>query len=174
MSENNRGKQEKRSFVIYTDSLDVLDNLSDVECGRLFRAIKAFQNDRQSELEELLNNPLVKGVFLNFQAYFTRDREEYERICNERRKAGANAAKKRQKSANSINCQQLVANSDNCYPDTDTDTDTDTENDNEKGVWGKNAREEIHPHSHWARDRKIQVLSLFLHIFHTQEENPVN
>ena len=30
MSEN-RGKQEKRSFVIYTDSLDVLDNMSDEE-----------------------------------------------------------------------------------------------------------------------------------------------
>ena len=48
----------------------------------------------------------------------------------------------------------------------DKDKDKDKDYDNEKGVWGKNAREETHPHSHWARDRKIQVLSLFLHIFH--------
>ena len=77
-------------------------------------------------------------------------------------------------------------------------------------MWGKNAREETHPHSHWAiieendkcpwddryrrfndwmkekaeycakhmqrseRDRRIQVLSLFLLIFHIQEENSLS
>ena len=68
----------------------------------------------------------------------------------------------------------MQANGSKCPLDTDTDTDTDYDYDydydNEKGVWGKNerahAREETHPHSHWARDRKTQVLSLFLHIFH--------
>ena len=57
--------------------------------------------------------------------------------------------------------------------DNDKDNDKDKDYDNEKGVWGKNAREETHPHSHWARDRKIQVLS-FLHIFHSQEENSLS
>ena len=61
----------------------------------------------------------------------------------------------KQMQANATNCQQMQSNGSKCSLDTDTDTDT------EKGVWGKNAREEAHPHSHWSRDRKIQVLSLF-------------
>ena len=151
MSEN-RGKQEKRSFVIYTDSLDVLDNMSDEECGQLFRAIKAFQNSRQDELKKLLDNPFIKGIFLNFQAYFTRDSEKYENICKKRKDAALKSSeKKKQMVANASNCKQLQANGSKCPLDTDTDTDTDTDNDNdnEKGVWGKNARayarEETHP-----------------------------
>ena len=54
----------------------------------------------------------------------------------------------------------------------DNDNDTDNDNDYEKGVWGKNAREETYPHSHWARDRKIQVLSLFLRILTTLQTSP--
>lgn len=155
MSKNNRGKQKKQSFVIYTDSLDILDNMSDTECGQLFRAIKAFQNSRQDELEKLLDNPFIKGIFLNFQAYFTRDYEKYENICKKRKDAALKSSeKKKQMVANASNCKQMQANGSKCPLDTDTDTDTDTDNDNdnEKGVWGKNAREETHPHpnSHWA------------------------
>ena len=146
MSEN-RGKQEKRSFVIYTDSLDVLDNMSDEECGQLFRAIKAFQNSRQDELKRLLDNPFIKGIFLYFQAYFTRDSEKYENICKKRKDAALKSSeKKKQMVANASNCKQLQANGSKCPLDNDNDND----NDNDKGVWGKNAREETHPHSHWA------------------------
>ena len=69
-----------------------------------------------------------------------------------------------------------------CPLDTDTDTENENENENEKGVWGKNARayerrnilgamnrlfivhkraRDTHTCSHYVRDRKIQVLSLF-------------
>ena len=35
----------KKSFKIYIDSLDVFDELSDEEIGRLFKAIRAFHRE---------------------------------------------------------------------------------------------------------------------------------
>ena len=144
MNENNRGKQEKRSFVIYTDSLDILDNMNDKECGQLFRAIKAFQNSRQDELEKLLDNPFIKGIFLNFQAYFTRDYEKYENICKKRKDAALKSSeKKKQMVANASNCKQMQANGSKYPLDTDTDTDTDSVCDNKR-------ERDTHTRSHWA------------------------
>lgn len=93
----------KKSFLIHIDSLDVLDDLNDKQCGQLFKAIKAFQHNNEIDLD-----PLVKIAFSPFKNQFKRDNEKYKKTCEARAKAGSKGGK--QKVANASNCKQKVAN----------------------------------------------------------------
>ena len=52
-------EKKRKSFVLHIDSLDILDDLEDEHVAKLFRAIKAFQNDEDPELDTI-----TKMVFL--------------------------------------------------------------------------------------------------------------
>ena len=62
---------KKKSFVLHIDSLDVLDDLSDEQAGKLFKAIKAYQKNDGMEVDSL-----VKIAFSPFKNQFTRDDEK--------------------------------------------------------------------------------------------------
>ena len=70
----------KKSFLLYIDSLDVLDDMSDEECGKLFKAIKAHQNNEEIELDSL-----TRIAFAPFKAQFARDNEKYNGIVERNR-----------------------------------------------------------------------------------------
>lgn len=61
--------------------------------------------------------------------------------------------------ANASNCKQLQANGSKCPLDNDNDNDYD----NEKGVWGKNAREEAPPLPLCKRQENSSPVSFFAH-----------
>lgn len=58
----------KKSFLIYIDSLDVLEELSDEEAGQLFKAVRAFHQNKVVEL-----SPMVRVAFSIFKTQFKRD-----------------------------------------------------------------------------------------------------
>jgi hypothetical protein len=58
----------RKSFILHKDSLDVLDDLTDEQCGQLFKAIKAYHCEGQIEL-----NALIKIAFSPFKNQFMRD-----------------------------------------------------------------------------------------------------
>ena len=93
----------RKSFIIHKDSLSVLDDLSDEQCGELFRAIKAYQSG-----EEIPLSPIAKIAFSPFKSQFDRDNEKYEKTCKARAEAGSKGGK--QKAANASKSQQKVAN----------------------------------------------------------------
>ena len=93
----------RKSFIIHKDSLSVLDDLTNEQCGELFRAIKAHQLDELIDL-----SPLVKIAFSPFRNQFYRDDEKYEKTCKVRADAGSKGGK--QKVANASKCKQTVAN----------------------------------------------------------------
>jgi len=43
-------KVEKKSFILYIDTLDISDHLSDKKLGKFFRAIINFQKNKEYEL----------------------------------------------------------------------------------------------------------------------------
>lgn len=100
---------KRKSFILHIDSLAVIDDLSDEQCGQLLRAIKAHQL-----CEGITLSGIVNIAFSPFKNQFIRDNEKYETTCKRRAEAGsmggkqkvANASKRRQKVAN-------VADSDN-------------------------------------------------------------
>ena len=76
--------KERKSFILHKDSLTVLDELSDEEAGRLFKAIKAFQNSEEVELDGLTRIALHP-----FKAQFERDIESYSNVVNRNKVNGA-------------------------------------------------------------------------------------
>jgi len=73
------------SFVLYADSLDILDLLSDEQAGQLFRTIRCYV--RGEDLPEL--DQIIKLAFIPIKNHLDRDAEKYERICKKRREVGA-------------------------------------------------------------------------------------
>lgn len=93
----------KKSFLLHIDSLDILDDLTNGQAGVLFKAIKAYQNDENFDLDSI-----VKMAFIPFKNQFKRDDEKYTKTCERRAIAGAKGGK--QKVANASKCKQELAN----------------------------------------------------------------
>lgn len=126
--------KKRKSFVLHKDSLDILDDLDDQQVANLFRAIKAFHNDENLELDQI-----TKITFAPFKNQFIRDNEKYEKTCERRAKAGSkgglakvanakNASKTKQKVANQAN----LADSKN-----KSDSDNDSKSDSESNINNK-------------------------------------
>ena len=72
---NNKKITDKEAFLIYKDSLDILDKLSDEQAGKLFKAIRCFQNE--IPLPEL--DFVLDLLFTNFKNQFIRDNKAYHK-----------------------------------------------------------------------------------------------
>lgn len=90
-------KMEKKSFILHLDSLSVLDELTDAQAGKLFKAIKAYHlrdaercyQDGDTGFDDLMKDFLIRVAFAPFKAQFERDREAYDEISTKRREAGS-------------------------------------------------------------------------------------
>jgi hypothetical protein len=65
----------KKAFLIYKDSLAVLDELTDEQAGQLFKAIKAYH-----EGSELALDFGLRMAFIPFKSQFIRDEDKYKAI----------------------------------------------------------------------------------------------
>lgn len=74
----------KKSFLLHIDSLDILDDLTDEQAGLLFKAIKAHQKS-----EGFIIDSIVKIAFSPFKNQFIRDDDKYENICAKRAESGS-------------------------------------------------------------------------------------
>jgi len=70
----------KTSFIIHLDSLDVIDDLSDEQCGELLRSMKAYHLK-----DDFTPSPIVKVAFSPFKNQFIRDAKKYESIVDRNR-----------------------------------------------------------------------------------------
>ena len=116
----------KKSFLLHIDSLDILDDLSNEDCGLLFKAIKDFQNQKEVEL------PLhIKMVFLPFRNQFIRDNEAYKKTCNTNAINGSKGGKQRVANA-SGGKQSLKSQANQADKDSDNDNKKDSDSENKK------------------------------------------
>jgi len=65
----------RKSFILHNDSLNVLDILTDEQAGKLFKAIRNYQNGVPQELDFGINI-----AFVQFENQFKRDEEKYESV----------------------------------------------------------------------------------------------
>lgn len=120
--------KEKKSFLLHIDSLDILEKLSDEQAGKLFKAISAYHNGSDYELDNLLDL-----VFTPFKNQFGRDLEKYKKVSEKRALAGKKGGKQKQSNlANASKCKQNVANL--ADSDNDSDKDSDSDSDNERNI----------------------------------------
>jgi len=112
---------EKKSFVLYLDSLDILDDLTGDQTKELLTAIRDYNLGKEVQL-----SGLMKAVFNPFKNSFDRDLEKYNAKCAKNRES----ARKRwdKKDANASERIKKDAK----HADSDNDSDSDNDNDNVK------------------------------------------
>lgn len=123
----------KNSFLLYTDYLEHIQDLSLEQIGSLFIAIMKYQ--KEEELPEL--DAVTKMAFNFIRSQLDKDNEKYVETSERRREAGklggrpkANAFNENQekaKKANGFSEKQTKAKK----PDNDNEYDNDNENDND-------------------------------------------
>jgi hypothetical protein len=80
-------QNQRKSFIIHKDSLDILDQLNDEQAGKLFKAI--FQYQKTGEIESL--DQFTKIILTPFISQFKRDEDKWLNVVERNR---ANIAKR--------------------------------------------------------------------------------
>ncbi len=76
---------DKKSFILYKDQKEIIDELSDEEAGKLFKAIYQYIDTKKVNLTGSL-----KLIFIPFRNSFDRDEKKYDEIVEKRSNAGKN------------------------------------------------------------------------------------
>lgn len=124
----------KNAFLLYMDRLEVLDDMTDEDTGKLFKAIRDYvKNGSTPE-----RGTIVSVAFLSIKPALDSDAEKYETTCKKRSEAGKRGGRPRgrkkqeeTKKANAFDEKANESKKSKCFSekakkaDTDTDTDTD-------------------------------------------------
>lgn len=86
---------DKKSFVLYTDQKEIIDELDDEQAGKLFKAIYDYNITGTTTLTGIL-----KSVFKSFKITFDRDEEKWKDIKQKRSEAGKRGMESRWKKEN--------------------------------------------------------------------------
>lgn len=111
----------RKSFIIHKDSLDILDQLTDEQAGKLFKAIFSYQ--KTGDFAEL--DQLTKIILTPFISQFKRDEEKWSNVV-ERNKA--NIAK-RWNTKNTTGKTGIPKDTKNTDSDSKSDSDSDSKSD---------------------------------------------
>lgn len=86
-------KEEKKSFIVYCDIIETLDELTDEQAGKLFKGMAHYSNDGT----EPNFDTILKFVFIPIRQQMDRDNEKWNCIRAKRsaagKKGGENSAK---------------------------------------------------------------------------------
>ena len=100
--------ENKKSFVLYTDSKGLIDQLPDEIAGRLFKHIFAYVNDENPISEELILNIAFEPI----KNQLKRDLVKWSNQTDQRRQAGLKSAEIRKRNATSVN-ERSISSTDN-------------------------------------------------------------
>lgn len=87
----------KKSFILYHDQKEVIDELDDEQAGKLIKAIYEYNVNKKETLSGVL-----KLVFIPFKTAFDRDEDKWEEISEKRSQAGKKGMKTRWKDNENI------------------------------------------------------------------------
>ena len=115
--------KEKKSFLLYKDTLKVLDEMSDEKAGILFKAIAEYQlHKTYINLDDDL-----KLLFQTFVIQFKRDDDRY-RMTSEKNRQNAN---KRWKKENATASDRMPPNANDTDSDSDSGSGSGSDSDSE-------------------------------------------
>ena len=121
--------ENKKSFLLYCDTLLTVNKLTDQQAGKLFKIILRYVNDENP----VVDNILLDLVFEPIKQQLKRDLQRYQKICDRNKsnggKGGRPITQKKPKKPSGLSGNPKK-------PDTDSDSDTDIES----------SKEDINPH----------------------------
>lgn len=100
--------ENKKSFVLYSDSQGLVNQLPDEVAGRLLKHIYAYVNDENPISDELLLNIAFEPIKMQLK----RDLIKWETQIEQRRQAGLRSAEVRKRNATSVN-ERSISSTDN-------------------------------------------------------------
>ena len=100
--------ENKKSFVLYSDSKGLIDQLPDDIAGRLFKHIFAYVNDENPISDELILNIAFEPI----KSQLKRDLVKWSNQTEQRRQAGLKSAEIRKRNASKIN-DRSISSTDN-------------------------------------------------------------
>lgn len=114
--------KDKKSFILYCDIIHTVEQLNDVDAGKLFKHVLRYVNDLNPEADDII----TKIAFEPIKQQLKRDLQKYERLCVRNAENGKSGGRPRKpKKPNG-----LIGNSEKPKKaDNDTDNDTDVVND---------------------------------------------
>ena len=100
--------ENKKSFVLYSDSKGLIDQLPDDIAGRLFKHIFAYVNDEDPISDELILNIAFEPI----KTQLKRDLVKWSNQTEQRRQAGLKSAEMRKRNATEFN-ERSISSTDN-------------------------------------------------------------
>ncbi len=123
----------KNTFVMYTDWIDMIEDLTDEDRGLLFLAIMRYQLGE--ELPEMKKGSGPSVAFAQMRRQFEKDSEKYNELCQKRREAGKTGgrpkAEEKEEVSEKSKCFSQKA-SESKPKQKNPDNDNVNDNDNEK------------------------------------------
>lgn len=144
---------DKKSVLLYLDSLNVLDSLTDEQAWKLIKKIRAYS----AWLEYDPKEQLIDVVFVQFKNYIDVNTEKYNGICEKNK----DNVRKRWDKENTTVYDRIPL--DTKHTDKDTDTDTDKNKDIEKEKFSFDSWWSLYPLKEWKKkaieyfDKKIKT-----------------
>ena len=157
----------KNSFVMYTDNLEMIEELEDNQIGVLMRAIIRYESGM--ELPDM--DGMTRVAFKAIKKTLDRDRDKYEETLEKRAEAGRKGGLKRsqnqanaiQNEANQANATFAIQNEANqadsvTVPVNDTDTKKESAKADKKKIFTPPTVEEVRNYCH-ERANKVDAQS---------------
>jgi hypothetical protein len=130
----------RKSFILHNDSLNVLDILTDEQAGKLFKAIRNYQNGVPQELDFGINI-----AFVQFENQFKRDEEKYESVVERNKINGSKGGRPKnptEPKETQNNPVGLLETQNNPTEPKKADSDSDSKNDSDSDS-GSGSKKEI-------------------------------
>ena len=91
---------QRKAFLIYNDFMELVEDLTDEEAGKLFKVMGAYAVSQKAPAFEK-DERLLKVMFKNFKAFEDENRAKWEKAQAQRSEAGKASAeaRKRKKAA---------------------------------------------------------------------------
>ena len=135
----------RETLLLYTSIKEPIDELTDEQAGKLFKALLSYQTDNEIELEGLL-----KVVFLQIKQQIDYNNDKFDETSKKRSEAGKKGMKNRWNKnnndnnviTNDNNVNDVITddNKNNLY---DNDNDNDNVNDNDNDNVNDNENENV-------------------------------
>ena len=75
--------KNKKSFILYSDQIEMINELSDEQAGSLLKYIYLYSTG----ITPKISDPTVKIAFMSIKVSLDRDTEKYKQVCEKNRES---------------------------------------------------------------------------------------
>ena len=119
----------KGSFIIYDADLEGLDYLTDIQAGKLFKAIRNYRLTDDATF--VSKNPAVNILYKQITGHISLNEEKYKALCKQNSEFAKKRWSKNKKAPADANaCERIPTDTHACLNDNVNENDNEYDNDN--------------------------------------------